>query len=205
FMVAKLPVTQMLWRALMRSQPWSVDGSYLPVTGVSWYDCVQFCNKLSKKEGLPLAYSIDHQDPPTVTWDHKATGFRLLTEAEWEYAARAGEDHVYSGGNELDMVGWAASNSRDQLQSAGRKRANAWGIQDMSGLVVEWVWDRGGRYPSRPQTDPTGMKKGMTRVGRGGSWMRPPENAAVTDRQGEWPTKTPEDWGFRIGRYVRST
>ncbi|MFM8188000.1 MAG: formylglycine-generating enzyme family protein, partial [Pirellula sp.] len=128
-----------------------------PVECVSWLDAVEFCKKLSD---LP---------------EEKATGrvYRLPTEAEWEYACRAGSKSAYSFGESSKSLGdyaWFDENSNDQTQPVGEKKANAWGLYDMHGNVWEWCRDRYGDYPEGAVSDPSGPKEGSNRVIRGGSW-----------------------------------
>ena len=131
-----------------------------PVECVSWYDAVYFCNKLSMMEGLTPAYSVDGETDPdywgytphskeergssfygTITQNPDADGFRLPTEAEWEYAAKGGENYTYAGSNNLDEVGWYCGNSGYMTHPVGEKKPNGYGLYDMSGNVCEWVWD----------------------------------------------------------------
>ncbi|MDP7400247.1 MAG: formylglycine-generating enzyme family protein, partial [Lentisphaeria bacterium] len=146
-------------------------GDDCPVERVSWFDVVAFCNALSRAEGLEECYVIEGED---VTWPRglDCTGYRLPTEAEWEYACRAGTTTAYSWGNSI-----AASNANytssgiNQTRDVGQYAANPWGFFDMHGNVWEWVADRyNATYPTGSVTDPTGPASGSTRVLRGGSW-----------------------------------
>jgi len=134
------------------------DGSNHPVERVSWYDAVKFCQRLSE---LP---------------EEKKAGrvYRLPTEAEWEYACRAGSKTYYSFGDNPESLGdyaWFGENSNGQTHPVGKKKPNAWGLYDMHGNVWEWCSDRySGRYPTGAVTDPVGPKEGSARVNRGGSW-----------------------------------
>ena len=141
-----------------------------PVIYVTWYDAAKFCNWLSGKDGLTPAYSISGT---TVSWDDTANGWRLPTEAEWEYAARGGnasKGYLYAGSDNADEVGWYSSNSGRSTHPVGGKAPNELGLYDMSGNVWEWCWDWHGTYSSGSQSDPKGPASGSYRVDRGGSW-----------------------------------
>jgi len=138
---------------------------------VSWYDAVAYANKLSQKDGLRPAYTISGT---SVNWDRSANGWRLPTEAEWEYAARGGQSsrgYPYAGGNDPDAVAWYTKTTNDKgTKPVGTKMANELGLYDLSGNVWEWCWDWKAAYTSRAQTDPSGAASGSRRVYRGGSW-----------------------------------
>jgi formylglycine-generating enzyme required for sulfatase activity len=189
FRMGKYEVTQALYQAVMGYNPsWfktpvSPETSTVnrPVETVSWYDAVEFCNKLSELEGLTPAYVINDRYPATgypildatvnLNWWDTPNGYRLPTEAEWEYACRAGTTTLYNTGDTIsDSTGWYDANSNGRTHSVGEKPANAWGLYDMHGNVGEWCWDPYGRYWSDPETDPTGPSVSNDRVIRGGSW-----------------------------------
>jgi formylglycine-generating enzyme required for sulfatase activity len=150
FRMAATEVTQRQWRALMPQNPSPQPGDDLPVTSVSWKDAQEFCLKLSQKEG---------------------TTYRLPTEAEWEYACRAGGDSGPADRAALATVAWYADNSLQTTHPIGSKGPNAWGLHDMLGNVGEWTLDVYGPYPRVEEVeDPTGPAAGSTRVVRGGSW-----------------------------------
>ncbi|MBP7564165.1 MAG: formylglycine-generating enzyme family protein, partial [Candidatus Cloacimonetes bacterium] len=167
FFIGKYEVTQKEWQAVMGDNPSHFKGDNKPVEQVTWYQTVEFCNKLSQKEDLTPAYAINGT---SVSCNWNADGYRLPSEAEWEFAARGGKlskDYTYSGSNNLDEVGWYSSNS-DDTHEVGTKKANELGIYDMSGNVWEWCWDLYDSYTSSAQTNPRGASSGSGRVGRGG-------------------------------------
>jgi sulfatase modifying factor 1 len=169
FAMAKVPTTQRLYRELMAKNPGSPKGDDLPVNNVTFFDAVRFCNALSKRVGLEPCYAVQGQD---VKWNRAASGYRLPTEAEWEYAARAGTRTRYSFGDDDARLGeyaWFGKNASD-LQPVGKKRANPWGLYDLYGNVWEWCWDRHGAYKAKSQRDPVGDESFSNRVLRGGSF-----------------------------------
>ena len=191
-----------------------------PVERVSWYDALVFCNKLSVNEGLSPAYSIsgstdptvwgvvptNYNDPERTTWDAVvivagSTGYRLPTEAQWEYACRAGTTTAYNTGDTIsDDTGWYTSNSGSKTHEVGKKSANAWGLYDMHGNVWEWCWDWYGDYSSGAQTDPMGASSGSYRVGRGGSWAYSAEYLRSAYRGYINPYDGDTNLGFRLVR-----
>ena len=193
-----------------------------PVDCVSWYDAIVYCNLLSIKEGLTPCYTIKSStDPadwgtsPTSDWDgvtcnFDADGYRLPTEAEWEYAARGGQagitdkswDNRYSGSTTADDVAWYWDNSDSKTHEVGKKQANALGLYDMSGNVWEWCWDWWGDYPSGTE-DPAGPDAGGTRVNRGGSWKYGTSVCTVSIRSSNSPSIYSSDFGLRLVRSAR--
>jgi formylglycine-generating enzyme len=201
FLISKYEVTQGEYMEIMGTNPsWDTEGSdnTYPVNNVDWYNAVKFCNALSIKHGLPQAYFVNENefDPNNqnhvanakwwlVTWDKSAHGYRLPTEAEWEYAAGGGSDgidYLYSGSDEIDDVAWCKPNSSGNLHPVGKKQPNELGIFDMSGNVREWCWDWLGQYPSNDQTDPVGVPSGSIRIARGGNFYHSTETARISSR-----------------------
>jgi formylglycine-generating enzyme required for sulfatase activity len=204
FYMGKYQLTQKEWVALMGSNPSCFRGDNLPVEQVSWYDAIAYCNARSVNEGLVPAYTVSGT---TVTWIKSAAGiaagYRLPTEAEWEYAARGGSGagyQIYAGNNNLDSVGWYDENSGDKTHSVGTKAPNSLGIYDMSGNVSEWCWDWYGSYPTAPQTDPRGVCSGSDRVARGGSWFNFGQDLRLAVRDYNNPSHRIDHLGFRLVR-----
>lgn len=173
----------------------------LPVENVSWYDAIYFCNKLSKKEGLTPVYSVNgitdvskwgytphnkEELEGNIRQNLAANGYRLPTEAEWEYAAEGGEDYTYSGSNNLDEVGWYEENSEHRTHEVAQKKANGYGLYDMSGNVWECCWDV------------CTSSIGYSRYIRGGSYFDDDYYCEVSDRSYEFANKQCYYLGFRI-------
>jgi formylglycine-generating enzyme required for sulfatase activity len=190
---------------------------------VNWYDAVEFCNALSVLEGLTPYYTIDKttSDPnnthssDTIKWqvtpNTTANGYRLPTEAQWEYAAKGGASasdpyKIYSGSDTVDDVAWYDGNNGSSgdpdygAKELGTKAANELGIYDMSGNVWEWCWDRNAAYENEAQTDPVGASSGSGRVGRGGGWRNQAEAVRSARRGGGNPADRAFDLGFRVLR-----
>lgn len=142
FSILATEVTQELYESVMGENPSKFKGEKnLPVENVRWDDAVEFCNKLSKKAGLELAYSINGRSFGDVEWNRNANGYRLPTESEWNYAARCNRKFEYSGSNNLDKVAWYKENSEEKTHPVAQKKPNGYGLYDMSGNVGEWGWD----------------------------------------------------------------
>jgi len=178
FFMACTPVTQAQYEALMGSNPSHFKGADLPVEQVNWYDAVEFCNELSRRKGLDPCYS---GSGTSIVCDFTANGYRLPTEAEWEYACRAGTESDFHTGDmtspwgfdpALDRAGWYGGNSGSFTHPVGEKEPNAFGLYDMHGNVWEWCWDWYSvwYYEYSPAENPRGSASGNYRVFRGGSW-----------------------------------
>ena len=199
FYMSQYEVTQKQWREVMGTSPSKFKGDDLPVEQVSWYDAVEYCNKLSRKEGLTPCYSGSGEN---IRCDFSANGYRLPTEAEWEYAARGGTksgSYTYSGSNTVDGVGWYSGNSGNKTHAAGQKQPNELGLYDMSGNVWEWCWDwyDKGYYASSLPTDPKGPSGSSYRVSRGGSWYVSAQPLRAANRVNDTPSRRNRRLGFR--------
>jgi formylglycine-generating enzyme required for sulfatase activity len=185
FYLGVYQVTQQQYKRVMGSNPSCFKGTKNPVEKVSWKDAVEFCRKLS---ALP---------------EEKAAGrvYGLPTEAEWEYACRAGTDTEYSFGNDASDLGdyaWVSFNSEKKTHPVGQKLPNPWGLYDMHGNVWEWCQDRYGDYSSGAVTDPQGPKSGSKRVFRGGDMLRSPNNCGSAIRNTDRPVVFSLTLGFRV-------
>ncbi|MBN2790234.1 MAG: formylglycine-generating enzyme family protein [Candidatus Delongbacteria bacterium] len=205
FYIGKYEVTQKEWKSVMGKNPSHRKGNNNPVEKISWYDAVEFCNRLSAKDGLEKCYS---GEGVTIQCDFTANGYRLPTEAEWEFAAKGGgligtrTDFEYSGSNEIDEVAWYRANSAVITHPVGSKKPNEIGIYDMSGNVWEWCWDWYDQeyYKNSPNSNPTGPDMSATRVIRGGSWGGGSVNCLVENRRGENPHFQNKFNGLRVAR-----
>ncbi len=211
FKCMKYPVTRRLWQEVMGKQPkygWWPTGpaDNRPVTKVNWFEAIEFCNRLSEKEGLEPCYQLSRYENASkvevdieVTWTSRK-GYRLLTEAEWEYACRAGTTTRWWFGDDmakLDESAWHSENARKRLQPVGQKLANPWGIYDMHGNIAEWVWDRYGACDSQDVRNPEGPDTGENRVLRGGSFHFAAGALRFADRYGLLPGIGSWPNGFR--------
>ena len=160
-------VTQAQWLEVMGTAHENGDCAQCPVERVSWEEAASFVNKMSEDEGLPPCFG-ERGDVIGGESVYECSGYRLPTEAEWEYAARAGSTASRYG--ELDDVAWYYENSGDRAHPVGQKQPNAWGLYDIYGNVWEWTADWFGDYGGELRVDPTGPETGQRRISRGGSW-----------------------------------
>ncbi len=185
-----------------------VDERY-PAVCVSWLDAVKFANAMSRREKLTPAYEIAGSD---VKWSRSANGYRLLTEAEWEWAARGGNAAaLFAGASDFKALckyantyngdeGRQCSDIHPGLSEVGAYAANGFGLVDMTGNASEWVWDRYGKYRSGSAVDPAGPSTGNYRVTRGGAWLSPAKNARIAKRNPLPPGTRLTGVGFRLAR-----
>jgi formylglycine-generating enzyme len=236
FYIGKFDVTQKEWVEVMGSNPSKFKGDNLPVEMVDWYESVEYCNKRSIKEGLKPYYNIEKNkkdpnnipDPKfgdldnikwTVTINPGANGYRLPTEAEWEYAAGGGQvsrSYTYSGSNNIDEVAWYWQNSgdkkltgywswpaieqnHDKTKPVGSKKPNESGLYDMSGNVREWCWDWYGDLENHI-TNPKGSRSGFSRVWKGGGWIGADFACESAHRGHLAANGAGPDQGFRVCR-----
>jgi formylglycine-generating enzyme required for sulfatase activity len=194
FYLGMYEVTQSQYFAVTGENPsWLRGSGDLPVERVSWEDAQAFCAKLNEREMEQLRGGI----------------YRLPTEAEWEYACRAGATTRFSFGDadtSVGAYGWFYGNSASKTHPVGQKRPNAWGLFDMHGNVWEWCWDGydGKYYATSPGIDPLGPSGAADRVIRGGSWRDDPRNGWAASRIGYAPGYREDFLGFRVAR-VRSS
>lgn len=212
FEIGKYEITQHTWHQVMGTRPSTFANDSAPVENVSWLDAVVFCNYLSARQGLTPAYTINGTN---VNCDFTANGYRLPTEAEWEYACRAGTTTDRYSGNmslrsnqnffepNLDTIAWYKYNSSGTTHTVGLKRPNGFGLHDMQGNVTEWCWDFWNNYTNNPQIDPTGPPTGTAHALRGGSWFDVAYEVRSAFHRSYDPTARYSGVGFRVARTIR--
>jgi formylglycine-generating enzyme required for sulfatase activity len=225
FYMGRYEVTQKEWVDVMGYNPSQFPGDDMPVEMVTWYECIEYCNRRSVGEGLSPYYDIDMEGKDTgndnahdalkytVSVNEGADGYRLPTEAEWEYAASGGAGsggYTYSGGDNLSAVGWFWQNSGDAVlggdwhwpviegnncrtREVGSKAANELGLYDMSGNVREWCFDGAGDFNG---------DNGFVRVWRGGGWIGDAAACEIAFRNGLEASGYGPDQGFRVCRSI---
>ena len=196
-------ITQGLYESVMGENPSKFKGENNPVENVSWYDAIYFCNKLSEKCGYTPVYSVGgttdvtkwnytpHQKDSIykdITQNTKADGFRLPTEAEWEYAAKGGQNYKYAGSDNIDEVAWYWDNSGETTHPVAQKKANGYGLYDMTGNVLVWCWD----------SNDSGC-----RYNRGGGWDYSGGSCTVSDRYYYYACDRDGSLGFRVVRTAK--
>ncbi|MFD2742598.1 MULTISPECIES: formylglycine-generating enzyme family protein [Sphingobacterium] len=187
FLLAKFPVTQDVYLEVINENPSTIKGDRHPVETVTWKDAILFCNKLSIQSRLEPCYAIAAQNDD-ITFDKTANGFRLPTEAEWEYACKAATTGIRYG--DINSIAWFKDNSSKTTHIVGQKEPNAWGLYDMLGNVWEWCSDI---------YDETVY--GSYRIFRGGGWADEERGVMATNRRRSHPLKFKiDDLGFRIAR-----
>ncbi len=222
FYLAKNELTQGEYHAVMGVNPafeYGVGTNY-PVYYVTWFNAIEYCNRRSMQEGFTPCYSYREYGTDPDGWPEdwdvyrgnhvgvncnwNTNGYRLPTEMEWMFAARGGRrthDYTYSGGNDLDLVGWYEGNNDEfGTKPVGGKSPNELGLYDMSGNVWEMVWDMHGFYPEGAQNNPTGAMISNGRVSRGGSWVYEAEYCTISYRSFSYPTDNTWNLGFRVCR-----
>ncbi|MGW4467096.1 formylglycine-generating enzyme family protein [Micromonospora sp. NPDC004704] len=188
YQLAAFPVTRSQYALVTGERPDTTSGDRLPVEEVTWWDAVRFCNALSVREGLVPAYRFPADgDDEGVEWDRTSDGYRLPTEAEWEYACRAGTTGPRYG--PLNEIAWYRGNSDERIHDVGGKQPNAWGFYDMLGNVWDWCWDI---YDAEVY--------GTYRVLRGGGWFDEHWSCRASVRRRSHPTYQIDDVGFRLAR-----
>lgn len=188
FRISRFVVTREDYVLFSQGEAVAADDGKKPIVDVSWNDAIRFCNLVSKMAGLPECYASDSRDEFTCDW--QLNGYRLPSEAEWEFACRAGNDQVRYG--ELSDIAWSRDNSGRRLHEVGTKKPNGFGLYDMIGNVWEWCWDI---YDAQVY--------GPYRVFRGGGWSDPPRGCRASCRRKSHPALRIDDLGFRLAQSIR--
>lgn len=186
FFIAKYPVTKSLYESIHNNIHNNSNIDSTPMVNLSWYDAILFCNLLSKKCGLKECYTFD-QDSINVLCDWSANGYRLPTDAEWQYACKAKSAGYRYG--KIEDIAWYCENSEGRTHEVGKKDSNNWGLYDMIGNTWEWCWDL---YDEKTY--------GQYRIFRGGSWAEQDRGCGATSRRRGHPSFGIDDLGFRLAR-----
>lgn len=194
FLIDRYPITQEDYENVMGRNPSKFVGACLPVDSISWLDAITFCNRLSELSNLEPAYNVIGKE---MTINFNASGYRLPTEAEWEYCCRGGGQEDRYG--PIDNVAWYNGNSGGKTQEVGKKAANGFGLYDMLGNVWEWCndWYQKG-YPKERQVSYVGPESGLERVLRGGSWRDVPDCIRSSFRHRKNPFASESTHGVRV-------
>lgn len=188
FLIGCYPVTKGFYYSVMEKELGADNDHSTPVVNVSWLDAVKFCNILSKKMGLDNYYTIDYATE-TAAINSNSNGYRLPTDAEWQYACKAGSNKYQYG--PIEDIAWYKGNSENKIHEVGLKQPNAWNLYDMIGNVWEWCWDL-----YNPAT------YGTYRIFRGGSWAEAERGCGATCRRRSMPSFFIDDLGFRLAKNI---
>ncbi|MBU3188287.1 formylglycine-generating enzyme family protein [Clostridium bowmanii] len=186
FLLAKYPVTKNLYEVILHKAQDNVEVNYTPIVNVSWYDAILFCNLLSKECGLNECYTFE-LNGSNVFCDWNADGYRLPTDAEWQYACKSTSTGYRYGG--IEDIAWYCENSEGRLHEVGKKNPNDWELYDMLGNTWEWCWDL---YDEKTYD--------QYRIFRGGSWAEQARGCGATCRRRGHPSFGIDDLGFRLAK-----
>lgn len=188
FQMAKYPVTNQLYDLITDTKTINDTNNLLPKVNISWHNAIHFCNIISQYFGLTEYYFLNGNDS-NVLCNSDSKGFRLPTDAEWQYACKAGSNaYQYS---DIDLIAWHKENSNSKAHNVGEKKPNDWGLYDMLGNVWEWCWDL---YNQETYSS--------YRIFRGGSFAEEGRICGSTTRRKSFPTFNIDDLGFRLARYI---